>query len=223
MRPIRPEDKDALTRAFQRLSEQSRYQRFMTAVSELSESQLRYLTEVDHSDHEALIAFDAATGEGVGVARFIRLEGDPARAEAAVTVIDEWHGQGLGTALAALLAERAREQGIERFTALLLASNDQMQDVLASLGPATESTREARGSQVGSRAHRGPVRAQRQVRDDAAEPVGEQRRHLAPARPVDEGAVHEDHRRAVGRAALRVGDRALLEGHRPSRRRPVGR
>ena len=143
MRPIRPEDKDALTRAFQRLSEQSRYQRFMTAVSELSESQLRYLTEVDHSDHEALIAFDAATGEGVGVARFIRLESDPARAEAAVTVIDEWHGHGLGTALAALLAERAREQGIERFTALLLASNAQMQDVLASLGPATVISREA--------------------------------------------------------------------------------
>ena len=143
MRPIRPEDKDALTRAFQRLSEQSRYQRFMTAVSELSESQLRYLTEVDHSDHEALIAFepdepgDAHPLAGCGV------EGDPARAEAAVTVVDEWHGQGLGTALAALLAERAREQGIERFTALLLASNDQMQDVLASLGPATVISREA--------------------------------------------------------------------------------
>ena len=36
----------------------------MTSVSELSDSQLRYLTEVDHHDHEALIAFDAATGEG---------------------------------------------------------------------------------------------------------------------------------------------------------------
>ena len=63
VRPIEPGDKGALVSMFERLSEQSRYQRFMTAVGELSESQLRYLTEVDHHDHEALIAFDADGGD----------------------------------------------------------------------------------------------------------------------------------------------------------------
>ncbi len=142
MRPIAPDDKAALQAAFERLSERSRYQRFMTSVAELSEAQLRYLTEVDHHDHEALIAIDAATGEGVGVARFVRLD-DSVKAEAAVTVIDDWHGRGLGTALCQLLAERAREEGVETFTALLLATNDQVQDVLASLGPAKVISREA--------------------------------------------------------------------------------
>ena len=141
VRPIRPEDRETLATAFQRLSDQSRYQRFMTAIDELSPAQLDYLADVDHHDHEALVAFDE-TGEGVGVARFVRLD-DGTTAEAAVTVIDDWQGRGLGTALCNLLAERAREEGIHRFNALLLAGNDQMQDVLASLGPAKVLSREA--------------------------------------------------------------------------------
>ena len=141
MRPIEPSDKEALRAAFDRLSEQSRYQRFMTAISELSDSQVAYLTEVDHHDHEALVAFDG-DGDLVGVARFVRLDGGSS-AEAAVTVVDEWQGRGLGTAICQLLAERARAEGIEKFTALLLAGNDQMHDVLASLGPATVLSREA--------------------------------------------------------------------------------
>ena len=55
VRPIRARRQGgAIAAAFERLSEQSRYQRFMTAIDELSPSQLDYLTEVDHHDHEAL-------------------------------------------------------------------------------------------------------------------------------------------------------------------------
>jgi GNAT superfamily N-acetyltransferase len=142
VRPIRPEDKAAVRGAFERLSDESRYMRFMTAVEELSDAQLRYLTEVDHHDHEALIAFEPGTGDGVAVGRFVRGD-EPTSAEAAVTVIDEWQGRGLGTALCNLLAERAREEGIHRFTALILATNRDMLDVLASLGPATVISRDA--------------------------------------------------------------------------------
>jgi RimJ/RimL family protein N-acetyltransferase len=134
VRPIRPEDKGALVAGLARMSEQSRYQRFLTTTEEFGEAQLRYLTEVDHHDHEALIAFDADTGEGVGVARFVRLA-DGTSAEAAITVVDDWQGKGLGTAFANLIADRAREEGVERFTALMLASNRQMRGVLAALGP----------------------------------------------------------------------------------------
>ncbi|MET0729909.1 MAG: GNAT family N-acetyltransferase [Solirubrobacterales bacterium] len=143
VRPIRPDDKAAVAKAFERLSDDSRYMRFLTAVDELGEAELRYLTEVDHHDHEALIAFDSQTGDGVGVGRFVRSEGDPASAEAAITVIDDWQGRGLGTALCNLIAERARAEGVRRFTALLLAENTQMLDVLASLGPAEVISRDA--------------------------------------------------------------------------------
>ena len=141
MRPIEPGDKAALVSMYERLSEQSRYQRFMTAVGEPSESDLRYLTEVDHHDHEALLASDAKAGLAIGVGRFVR-ESD-ASAEAAITVVDDWQGRGLGTVLCQLLAERAREVGVHRFTALLLATNVQMLDVLAALGPAKVTSRDA--------------------------------------------------------------------------------
>jgi GNAT superfamily N-acetyltransferase len=124
------------------MGERSRYQRFMTIQDALSTRELRYLTEVDHHDHEALVAFDVASGDGVGVARFVRNPSDSLEAEAAVAVVDAWQRRGLGTALTLLLADRAREEGVERFTALLLASNDAMMNMLRRLGPLRVVSRE---------------------------------------------------------------------------------
>jgi GNAT superfamily N-acetyltransferase len=135
IRPIEPGDKDALREAFEQLSLQSRYERFLSPMDHLSTGMLRYFTEVDHHDHEALVAYDPESGRLVGVARYVR-EDDPEAAEAAVTVADDWHGRGLGTALLHELAERAREEGVKRFTALVLARNDDMIDMLFRLGPA---------------------------------------------------------------------------------------
>jgi len=143
VRPVRKADAALLLRGFQRLSEESRYRRFLCSMPELSEAMVRYLTDVDHHDHEAIVALDPETGEGVGVARYVRDRDRPERAEAAVTVIDDWQGRGLGTLLLELLAVRAREEGIGRFTALMLASNDDMMQLLESLGPVRVLDREA--------------------------------------------------------------------------------
>ena len=134
IRPIEPDDRDALARGFDRLSEQSRYRRFLSPRGPLSQAELSYLTEVDHRDHEALVAVDPEAGEGVGVARFIRLSEDPAVAELAVAVADNWQGQGVGSLLAAELAKRARDEGITCFTALALAENDAILGLLQDLG-----------------------------------------------------------------------------------------
>lgn len=140
IRAIRPDDKQALLDGFHRLSEESIYRRFLTSLETLGPSQLRYLTEVDHHDHEALIAFEATTRDAVGAGRFVRTgEG---RAEAAVTVVDEWQGRGLGMALTSLLAERAIEEGVECFTALLLSENEEMRGLLASIGSVRTINRE---------------------------------------------------------------------------------
>lgn len=69
LRAVEPEDKRLLAAAFDGLSEQSRYRRFFTPLRELDERQLAYLTEVDHHDHEALLAIDARSGNCSGVAR----------------------------------------------------------------------------------------------------------------------------------------------------------
>ena len=129
-----------MTAAFTRLSPESRYQRFFAPVERLSESDLTYLTEIDHRDHEALVAIDPEDGGLVGVARYVctsRLgEGDgsgkgtlkPAavrggglkEAEVAVIVGDPWQGKGLATALLERLARRASEEGVDYFLALVL-------------------------------------------------------------------------------------------------------
>ncbi len=125
-RPIEPEDRDAFLSTFARLSAESRYLRFLTPVDHLSNTQVDYLVEVDHHDHEALIAFEEQTGQGVGIARFIRDASHPLVAEAAIAVIDDWQGRGIGKILCRLLADRAREEGVERFDAVLLARNRNM-------------------------------------------------------------------------------------------------
>jgi GNAT superfamily N-acetyltransferase len=134
IRPIAPEDKRALAKGFERLSPQSRYRRFLSPHEELTPRELRYFTEVDHHDHEALVAVKPSDGEGIGVARYVRSREDPAEAEVAVAVIDEWQGQGVGTRLLTGLAERARQEGISRFTGLVLADNDVMLNLLGELG-----------------------------------------------------------------------------------------
>jgi len=143
VRPVRRSDAELLLRGFERLSEESRYRRFLCSMPELSDGMVRYLTNVDHHDHEAVVALDPVTGEGVGVARYVRDPARPGRAEAAVTVVDDWQGRGLGTLLLELLAVRAREEGVTRFTALMLASNDEMMEVLENLGPVRVIDREA--------------------------------------------------------------------------------
>lgn len=66
------------------------------------------------------------------MARFVRSPDRPDTAEAAVTVVDDWQGRGVGTALLDALAERARAEGVVRFTALMLA---EMLELLQALGP----------------------------------------------------------------------------------------
>lgn len=134
IRPIAPEDKEALAEGFARLTPQSRYRRFLSPRGKLSARELRYFTEVDHRDHEALVAVKPGTDEGVGVARYVRSKEDPAEAEVAVAVIDEWQRQGVGTRLLTALAERGREEGISRFTGLVLADNEVMLNLLHELG-----------------------------------------------------------------------------------------
>lgn len=110
--------------ALHRLSDDAVYRRFLSPRPDFSAAELRYLTEVDGWNHYALVATPAdAPEEIIAVARFIRLEDAPDTAEFAVVVGDPYQGRGLGKALALMLADAARERGIEHFTATMLGDN----------------------------------------------------------------------------------------------------
>jgi RimJ/RimL family protein N-acetyltransferase len=134
VRQVRPDDASALGRAYANLGEQSRYRRFFTAMPELPDHTLRAAVEVDHENHEALVATPLMTAEIVGECRFVRSPDQPDTADAGVTVVDAWQGRGLGSALLARLSERALEVGVRYFTAEILAENRTMLALLPALG-----------------------------------------------------------------------------------------
>ena len=64
---------------------------------------------------------------------------EPEEAEVAVTVVDDWQGRGVATALLESLVERAREEDVERFVALVLSENTGALEMFSHLAPDAES------------------------------------------------------------------------------------
>lgn len=136
IRPISPADKWRLQEGLKALSPESRYRRFFREIDHFTAEQLDYLTDVDGINHVAWIALSADNidAPGLGVARWIRISEEATAAEAAVTVLDQFHGQGLGTTLMWLLAKSAIEQGITDFRIWALGENAPLLHLLESFG-----------------------------------------------------------------------------------------
>lgn len=138
VRPVTPEDREELRSAFRELSPESRYFRFLNIGPEPTDDLLTYLTSVDQKDHVAIGASmespDLKTERGIGIARFVRLEGSPDTAEAAITVVDDMHRRGVATVLLHELLRAARLRGIHTLRADVLADNDTMRAILERSG-----------------------------------------------------------------------------------------
>ena len=125
IRPIRADDGHRLSAAYDRLSPESKYRRFLAPKPHLTSSDTQYLVHVDGRDHVALIAISVEQPELIlGVARFVRSPEDPTLAELAVVVGDDFQQQGLATALLTRLARAASERGVKRWRATMLTSNE---------------------------------------------------------------------------------------------------
>jgi GNAT superfamily N-acetyltransferase len=144
LRFLRSDDRAKLVAGFARLSDASRYARFFTAMPRLPEATLDRLLATDGWNHVAIAAEagdrPTASAEGLGIARFIRLEDAPDVAEASVVVVDHVQRRGLGKLLLARLAAVARERGITRFRAEVMRTNDAMVALLHDVDAAAHST-----------------------------------------------------------------------------------
>jgi GNAT superfamily N-acetyltransferase len=138
IRPIKPEDREALHAEFLRLTPESRYRRFFAHLNDLTDGMLTYLTELDGTDHFALVATtdspDLKSERGVGVARFVRLAEERDAAEAAVIVVDDMQHSGIGRLLSLALVAAALERNVRRFSGEVLASNEPMLEALRTAG-----------------------------------------------------------------------------------------
>jgi RimJ/RimL family protein N-acetyltransferase len=116
-------DRRAVVDVFRGLSEASRRLRFHGPKPDLPEHDVSRLVDVGCCGREAVAAVDVASGRTIGIGRFVR-DGESGTAEIAFSVVDEWQGRGVGTALLGELECLARREGIERFRATVSASNE---------------------------------------------------------------------------------------------------
>ncbi|MFS8101668.1 bifunctional GNAT family N-acetyltransferase/acetate--CoA ligase family protein [Lentzea alba] len=131
LRPITPDDGEKLREFHGRLSERTRYFRYFGPYPRIPQRDLERFSTVDHHDRVAIIAL--LGDDIVAVGRFDRLhEGESA--EVAFVVEDGHQGRGLGSILLEHLAAAAREVGLTRFEAEVLAENGQMVRVFRDAG-----------------------------------------------------------------------------------------
>jgi RimJ/RimL family protein N-acetyltransferase len=135
--PLLPTDAETLREGFRRLSRVSRRHRFLTSPGGLDDSMIRRLVgSVDGAHHIALllIVLPPEGEEGpVGVAHLLQYADDPATADIAVTVADDWQGRGVGTALGAALMRR-RPAAVKRLRTVVEADNRASLALLATAG-----------------------------------------------------------------------------------------
>jgi acetyltransferase len=131
VRPIRPEDAARELRFFNRLSDKSRFQRFMQYVRELSPRMLARFTQLDYDRELALVAL--WEGEFVAVGRYAP-NADGMTAEFALAVADDWQGKGLGHKLLEKLCDAARAAGYRALYGQILDANRDMLALARHLG-----------------------------------------------------------------------------------------
>jgi acetyl coenzyme A synthetase (ADP forming)-like protein len=136
LRPIKPDDVNALLEFHKRLSPRSVYFRYFSPLPELGEDRARVLANVDYNDTFALVG--ELGGRLVGVARYYRDQKTHDRAEVAFLIEDALQGRGIATRMLERLAEIAREKAITTFDAYVLGDNRKMMDVFMHTGFAVE-------------------------------------------------------------------------------------
>lgn len=131
IRPLVASDTTAVLHLHEQLPERDRYLRFFTLGPAHLAAFATRLTTPDDAHRGALGAF--ANDELIGVASYEVLD-DPAEAEVALVVNHAIQTHGVGTLLLEHLVSLARDRGVRRFVAEVLAENRQMVDVFVNCG-----------------------------------------------------------------------------------------
>ena len=140
MRPIEAGDAPRLVTLYDRLSRDSRYQRFFSVMQRLPPDWARFLADVDYRTRLALVV--EAPGDAGALIAVARYESTDARdtVEVAFVVLDGWQDRGLGTVLFSELLRAAAVNGIYRYRAWVLADNRRMLDMIARHGQIQQRT-----------------------------------------------------------------------------------
>lgn len=137
IRPIRADDAEDLQEAFQRLSMESIYLRFLSVKKELTDEEARTLSTVDYTSRMAFVAICRENDRDivVGVSRYALLDASkPEMAESAVVVADEYQGRGIGKMLLRRLVSYGRAKGIHYLRGNMQIGNNRMLELVKRSG-----------------------------------------------------------------------------------------
>ena len=141
-----PGDRDALVAAFEQLSPESRFHRWLYAKRSFSEQEIAEILAPEDQDHVAIVAVELGPQReevsGMGMARFVRVPEDPEAAEIAITIVDAWQGMGIGRILLHRLLAAMSERGIPRAVGRLHVNNRRMRRLLDPYVPEEDFRRE---------------------------------------------------------------------------------
>ncbi len=143
-RPVKPTDEELLKDLFYSLSDESRYKRFMSAREDMPHERRQEFVQINFKKEMAIAVIDP---EIEGPERMIgegdyRIKEGQNIAEISVMIRDEYQSQGIGSALVEYLTMIAKQQGLDGFTAEVLADNKRMLHVFEKMGYDIEKRRQ---------------------------------------------------------------------------------
>ena len=135
LRTLRREDIDIEAAFLSGLSPETRHNRLLGGMIQITREYLERLTTVDFSRDMALAAALMLDGREVliGVARYV-LEADGRGCEFALVIADGWQGRGIGRRMMDKLIAVARSRGLTEIYGEVLSTNRPMLDFCRKLG-----------------------------------------------------------------------------------------
>ncbi len=132
IRLLTPEDRLAVEEGFKKLSEETKRLRFLQSHESLSSKELDYLTNIDNLNHVAFCAYKNEHNKdiGIGIVRYIRSIKNPATAEIAITITDEYQGKVIGKQLIKAITKHALKNGVTKFAANAFYFNDKILNII---------------------------------------------------------------------------------------------
>lgn len=136
IRQLQSDDTLRLIQVFDGMGSESRYNRFLQTVDNISQTRIQQEAEnivaLQGNGGFGLIALTMAEPEtAVAAARYVNIS--DTEAEMALSVADAWHNQGIGSQLLLMLTEMAQQNGVHTLVGDAHNSNEAIWRLLEKL------------------------------------------------------------------------------------------
>lgn len=127
IRPIKPTDEDMMRRLFYNFSDEAKYLRYFTNIRSMPHKNMQKYVNVDYDSIVSIVAV-LQRGHNERIIAEGRYAAYPDRKnyDMAFLVDEEFQGKGLATFMLNYLIKIAKDRGIEKLSASVLAQNDKM-------------------------------------------------------------------------------------------------